>query len=288
MVDFGVSSMVAPLREVLVHQPGSAFAAAFDEPAHGYRHPVDVDLARKEHAAFVELLESLHVNVHLLGDEVSGPDAIYQYDPSLVTRRGAILLRSGKSTRRGEEDVQAEWYQQNGIPIVGRIEAPGTVDGGDAFWLDEKTLCVGRTLRTNNAGIEQLTALVDETVHVFDMPYDAGPEECLHLLSVISPVSERLAVAELERLPVGLYQLCVDRGVELIPIPSGEIGSLGCNVLAVRPDVVVILEGNPETRRLLEARGVEVHTFSGQEICLNGSGGPTCLTRPIHRGKSRG
>jgi N-dimethylarginine dimethylaminohydrolase len=288
MVDFGVSSMVAPLREVLVYRPGSAFAAAFDEPAHGYRQPVDLDLADKEHTAFVDLLESLQVNVHLLGDEVSGPDAIYQYDPSLVTRRGAILLRSGKPTRRGEEDVQAEWYQRNGIPIVGRIEVPGTVDGGDVFWLDEETLCVGRTLRTNNAGIEQLTALVDETVHVFDMPYDAGPDECLHLLSVISPVSERLAVAELERMPVGLYRLCVERGVELIPIPKEELATLACNVLAVAPGVVVMLDGNPVTRGRLEGVGVEVHTFSGQEICLNGSGGPTCLTRPIRRGGKGG
>lgn len=283
MVDFGVSSMVAPLREVLVHAPGAAFGAAFDDTRHGYRQPVDLDLADKEHAAFVELLESLQVNVHLLGDDVSGPDAIYQYDPSLVTRRGAILLRSGKPTRRGEEDVQALWYEQNGVPVVGRIEAPGTVDGGDVFWLDEETLCVGRTLRSNGEGISQLTDLVDETVHVFDMPYDAGPDECLHLLSVISPISEALVVAELERLPVGLYQLCVDRGVELIPIPAEEIASLGCNLLAVGPGVVVMLEGNPGTRRLLEEKGVEVHTFSGQEICLNGSGGPTCLTRPILR-----
>lgn len=283
MVGFGVNSMVTRLQEVLVQAPGPAFAAAFDEPAHGYRHPVDLDLARKEHAAFVELLEALRVNVHLLEDETSGPDALYQYDPSLITSRGAILLRSGKPTRRGEEDVQAGWYRENEIPIVGRIEAPGTVDGGDVFWLDETTLCVGRTLRTNDDGITQLSALVDETVHGFDMSYDAGPDECLHLLSVISPVSERLAVAELERMPVGLYQLYSERGVELIPIPKEELPTLACNILAVAPGVVVMLDGNPVTRERLEAAGVEVHTFSGQEICLNGSGGPTCLTRPILR-----
>lgn len=275
--------MVERLREVLVHEPGETFANAFDEPAHGYRHPVDLNLARKEHRAFVDLLESLQVNVHLVEDETSGPDAIYQYDPSLVTTRGAILLRSGKPTRRGEEDVHATWYESNDIPIVGRIEAPGTVDGGDVFWLDEGTLCLGRTLRTNDHGISQLTALVDETVHVFDMPYDAGPNECLHLLSVISPVTEGLAVAELERMPVGLYQLCIEREVELIPIPADELATLACNVLAVAPGVAVMLDGNPITRSRLEANDVEVHTFSGQEICLNGSGGPTCLTRPILR-----
>ena len=284
IVRYGVSSMVAPLQEVLVQAPGDAFAGAFSLAAHGYRHPVDIEVARKEHATFVELLESLGVKVHLLDDRVSGPDAVYQYDPSLVTRRGAILLRSGKPSRVGEEDVQAAWYRSNGIPIVGRIETPGTVDGGDVFWLGDDVVCVGRTLRTNQAGIEQLEEMLDEAVHVFDMPYDAGPEECLHLLSVISPVAEKIAVVELERLPVGLYSLCSELDIELVPVPPEEVATLGCNVLAVRPGVVVMTDGSPITQRSLEAAGVEVHTFSGEQICLNGSGGPTCLTRPIFRG----
>jgi N-dimethylarginine dimethylaminohydrolase len=75
----------------------------------------------------------------------------------------------------------------------------------------------------------------------------------------------------------------MDHGVRLIDIPVTEISSLACNVLTVRPGVVVMLAGNPETRSRLEAAGVEVHTFAGQEICVNGSGGPTCLTRPVHR-----
>ena len=275
--------MFGPLREVLVNAPGIKFAGAFDMPEHGYRHPVDLDLAEKEHREFVELLKSLGANVHLLDDQESGPDALYQYDPSLITRNGAILLRSGKPTRRGEEVVQAAWYRANDIPIVGRIEAPGTVDGGDVFWLDQETLCVGRTLRTNDAGISQLATLVEEEVHVFDMPYDAGPDECLHLLSVISPVDANLAVAELDRMPVGLYQLCVDRQVELIPVPREEISTLGCNVLAIAPRVAVMVEGNPVTQDRMTSAGVEVHTFAGTEICLNGSGGPTCLTRPIRR-----
>jgi N-dimethylarginine dimethylaminohydrolase len=125
--------------------------------------------------------------------------------------------------------------------------------------------------------------MLREEVHVFDVPYDAGPAECLHLLSVISPVRDDLAVVELERLPAGLYELLTTLGIRMIPIPRDEIHSLACNVLAVRPGVVVMLEGNHVTQRALEAADVEVHTFGGREICLNGSGGPTCLTRPIQR-----
>jgi N-dimethylarginine dimethylaminohydrolase len=223
------------------------------------------------------------VTVHLLDGEHSSADSVYQYDPSLVTDRGAILLRSGRPSRRGEEDVQAAWYESHGVPLLGRIEPPGTVDGGDVFWLRPDIVCIGRSLRTNGSGINQLSALLEGTIHVFDVPYDAGPAECLHLLSVISPVAPDLAVVELKRLPAGLYELLNDYGVRLIEVPDGEIESLACNVLAVAPGVVVMLEGNPVTRQRLEAARVEVHPFRGRQICWNGSGGPTCLTRPIHR-----
>lgn len=282
-VPYGVASMVAPLHHVLVHEPGEAFGSAFDNPAYGYLRPVNLDAAVKEHMALCELLESLGVTVHHLRSDATYADLVYTYDPALVTQHGAILLRPGKAERLGEEGELENWFRANGIPIVGRIEAPGTADGGDIFWLAEDILCVGRSLRTNQAGIDQLTELVAERVHVFDVAYDAGPAECLHLLSTISMVRDDLAVVDLKRLPAGLYSLLLEHGVELIAVPDGEIGSLGPNVLAVRPGVVVLLEGNPGTRAALEAAGVEVHEFAGGDIAVNGSGGPTCLTRPLHR-----
>lgn len=275
--------MVAPLRHVLVKAPGPRFAAAYDDPAHGFRHAVSLATARREHGRLVELLGQLGATVHELGIESAGPDLVYQFDASLVTDRGIVLLRSGKPTRRGEEDLQAAWFTAHDIPIVGRIEAPGTVDGGDVCWLRPDVVCIGRSLRTNQPGIDQLTSLLDAQVHTFDVPYDAGEDECLHLLSVISPVTDALAVVELARLPSGLYRLLEDLQIAMLPVPADEVVTLACNVLAVRPGVVVMCEGNPTTAALLSDHGVEVHTFPGAEICWNGSGGPTCLTRPIHR-----
>lgn len=280
---FGAQSAVAPLRHVLVHPPHEAFGAAFDDPAHGYLEPVDLSLAVKEHEAFTALLRELGVQVHELTSDSPSPDIVYQYDPALVADDGVILLRSGKPNRRGEEEHVAEWFASAGIPVAGRIEAPGTVDGGDVFWLRPDLVCVGRTLRTNQSGIDQLGDLLTGRMAVFDMPYDAGEAECLHLMSVISPVADDLVVAELERLPSGLFRLLEEMEIEIVAIPRQEVGSLACNVLAIRPRVVVMLDGNPVTRAALEARGVEVHTYAGSQICINGSGGPTCLTRPIQR-----
>jgi dimethylargininase len=275
--------MTAPLREVLVKRPGPAFGRAFDEPAHGFLHPVDLALAQREHDAFVELLAGLGPMVHELGVESDSPDLVYQFDPLLVSDGGAIPLRAGKPSRRGEELVVESWVNAHGIPTLGRIEAPGTIEGGDTLWLRPNLLCIGRTMRTNEAGVRQLAALVGGDVRVFDLPYWRGPAELIHLLSVISPVADDLAVVYLPLLPVGIWQLLGELGIRLIPVPDDEFPTLGCNVLAVRPGAVILAEGNPVTTAALAAAGCEVHTYPATEIGLNGSGGPTCLTRPLRR-----
>jgi len=280
---FGAQSMTAPLRDVLVKRPGPAFGRAFDDPAHGFLHPVDLAVAQREHDAFVELLASLGPTVHELAAESDSPDLVYQFDPLLVTDRGAIPLRAGKPNRRGEELLVETWVNDHGVPTAGRIEAPGTIEGGDTFWLRPDLLCIGRTLRSNDAGARMLAALVGGDVRTFDVPYWRGPVELIHLLSLISPVADDLAVVYPPLLPVGLWQLLADLGVRLIPVPDAEFGTLGCNVLAVRPGVVIVAAGNPVTAAALARAGCEVHSYAAVEIGLNGSGGPTCLTRPLWR-----
>ena len=282
-IPYGVASMVAPLQHVLVQRPNAAFGGAYDDPACGYLRPVDLEVATKEHESFCELLTSLGVAVHQLNADSPYPDQIYTYDPALVTIEGAILLRSGKPGRRGEERFLADWFRANDIPIVGRIAEPGTVDGGDVLWLRPDLIAVGRSLRTNQAGIDQLIPMLDVDVRVFDLPYAGGPAACLHLMSTLSMITDDLALVERPRLPAGLHSLLEDLGVEMLDTPPGEVDSLGTNVLAVRPGIAVAVEGNPETQRLLESRGVTVYTFGGDQIAINGTGGPTCLTRPVVR-----
>jgi N-dimethylarginine dimethylaminohydrolase len=281
---FGAQSMTAELREVLVKRPGEAFGRAFDDPAHGYRHPVDLDVAIREHAAFTELLSSLGPTVHVLEDELEEPDLVYVFDPLLVSDRGAIPLRPGKPNRLGEPDVLEAWMSANGIPTAGRIEAPGTLEGGDTFWLLPDLLCIGRTLRSNSSGVDQLARMVGGDVRVYDVPYWQGPDELIHLLSVISPVADDLAVVYLPLLPVGLWELLRDLEIRLVAVPDAEFPTLGCNVLAVRPGVVILADGNPATAAALATAGCEVHADPASEIGINGSGGPTCMTRPILRG----
>ena len=279
---FGVRSMVAPLRRVAVRPP----APRGDYPAAHWAQPLDLERLASQHAAFVALLERLGCQVDVLEPAEDMPDACFVYDPAFVVGDGVIELRGAKVVRAGEPPLLAVQLEDLGVPIVGRLTAPATADGGDMFWLDETTLAVGRTYRTNAAAHDQLRAILEPsgiTVESFDMPHDLGPEYCLHLMSVVSPVRENLAVVYERLAPVALLQALAARGIERIPVPEEDYLSLGCNVLAVAPGVVVIAAGNDATAKALRDHGVEVHTYEASEI-NKGEGGPTCLTRPILRG----
>jgi N-dimethylarginine dimethylaminohydrolase len=271
---WGARSMTAPLREVLVHRPDAAFGAAFDNPANGFRHPVDLRTAQREHDAYVELLTRLGVTVHHLDAEANDPDLVYTFDPLLVTDTGSIALRPRKPNRADEPALVEPWTLSHGIPVRGRIEPPGTVEGGDTLWLRPNLLCIGA---------RQLAALIGGDVRIFDLPYWRGPDELVHLLSVISPVTDELAVVYPPLLPAGLWDLLAELAIATIAVPDDEYNTLACNVLAVRPGVLIMAEGNPQTRGALESAGCEVHTYPASEIGLNGSGGPTCMALPLLR-----
>jgi len=280
---WGAISMTAPLHEVLVHRPDAAFGSAFESPAHGFRHPVDLLTAQREHDAYVDLLLRLGVHVHALEAETDDPDLVYTFDPLLVTSTGSIALRPRKPNRTNEPALVEAWTLSHGIPVRGRIEPPGTVEGGDTLWLRPDLLSIGRSLRTNDAGARQLAALIDADVRTFDLPYWRGPDELVHLLSVISPVTDELAVVYPPLLPAGLWDLLAELAIATIAVPDDEYPTLACNVLAVRPGVLVIADGNPQTQAALGSAGCEVHTYPATEIGLNGSGGPTCMSLPLLR-----
>jgi len=84
-------------------------------------------------------------------------------------------------------------------------------------------------------------------------------------------------------LSVSFRQYLLSRQIKLIEVPDEEYDSMGCNVLAVAPRKVIMIEGNPITQKRLENEGVDIHTYDGTEISIKGSGGPTCLTRPFLR-----
>jgi len=283
---FGGQSMVAPLLRVLVQEPAPP-ATGDDWRSYGFVHPIDHGRTVEEFAAFCDLLrgEGTEVVVQPAG-EPGNLDGIFVFDTSVLTDEGAIVTRPGKALRRKELAPATAFYEQLGIPVLGTIDAPGTAEGGDTMWLDEHTLVVGRGYRTNDNGIDQLKIYgqpFDIDVLPVSLPHWHGPDECLHLLSLISPVDARTAVVYAPLLPVDFVQALLGLDWTLIDIPEEEFASQGTNALALAPGKVLILKENIGTRRLLEDAGVEVLVYTGDEISHNRQGGPTCLTRPLLR-----
>jgi N-dimethylarginine dimethylaminohydrolase len=282
MAAYGSASMWGELRRVLVRRPLPEDGAAWE--AYGWRASPDIEVARAEHEALCMLLEEAGAEVVVSEHDPGNPDAIYTYDPTLVGPDGAVLLHPGKDGRRREPEATAPVLEEAGVPVVGRVELPVTVEGGDTVWLDESTLLVGIGYRTSPDAPDALRMLFPGVdVIAFDLPHWNGAAEVMHLMSFISPLDRDLALVYPRIAPTRLMWLLAERGIEVVEVPDEEFGTMGPNVLALGPRQALALEGNDETRRRMERAGVDVVTYRGDEISRKGDGGPTCLTRPLWR-----
>ena len=232
-------------------------------------------------------MKSFDIELHYLPEDKSTSlDSIYTHDPCVISNNGVIICNMGKKSRLPESDTIEKFFNSMQIPILGKIKTPGILEGGDVVWIDNKTIAVGEGYRTNREGIEQLRYLLSdqvETVINVPIPHWNGPQDCLHLMSNLSPIDHNLYLVYSRLLPVSFRKYLLDQNIELIDVPDEEYETMGCNVLAVAPRKVIMISGNSKTKQLLEKNNVEVYTYDGTEISIKGAGGPTCLTRPFLR-----
>jgi len=279
---WGTPDMVSPLARVLVRTPTTV--GKFVEDGF-WREPDSVALI-EEHQSFVELLQSLGAVVDV-AESIDGlVDSVYMHDPMIMTPHGAILLRMAKPIRSDEPAHFRKTLEDLGVPILGELSAPSFADGGDKVWLDEKTLLIGHSYRTNQEGIDQIRELLAPfgvEVHSFDLPHYEGPGAVLHLMSVLSPIFYDKAVVYEPLAPVRLLEFLKSRGISWFTVSEKEMLTQGSNILAVAPGVVVLAAGNPEIENKLRSAGIAVHLFTGENVAIKGDGGPTCLTAPLLR-----
>lgn len=287
---FGSQSMAGPLRRVLMRSARGAMRGA--DPARWHYGPsFDAGKAAAQHEAFTRLVAASGAAVEWLDDADDGlADSVFTHDPSLMTDAGAVILSMGKRLREPEPALHEATYKRLGIPILGRIGGAGQVEGGDCVWLDRETLVVGRGVRTNQDGIQQLANIlgpIGVTVYGFDLPLWQGEDACLHLMSVISPLADDLALVHSPLLPAPFWQMLRARGIRLVEGDRQEFAAshgLSLNVLPTAPREVIMVAGFPRTKAAMEAAGCRVETFEADALCIACEGGPTCLTRPILRG----
>jgi len=288
---YGCQSMVAKMESVIIKRPQDALIGPQNLAnlwqSFNYTACPDYEKTLLEFAHFEQILQQHVAKIYYLPHhEKAGLDSIYTHDPVKITRRGAILMNMSKPLRAAEPQVLQAWLAQIGIPVLGKIQTPGCMEGGDVIWLNARTLAVGRGYRTNAEGIRQLKALttgmVDRIIEV-PLPHADGAEACLHLMSLISLIDRDLAVVYSRYLPVFFRQILMAMGIELIEVPDDEYERLGTNVLALAPRLCLYSAGNPATLAKMIQAGAQVFTYPAEEISLKGTGGPTCLTCPVLR-----
>jgi arginine deiminase len=288
---FGGQSEVDQIKSLLLKHPRDGFISQENIQSQwkelNYLASPDFDKALKEYDDFVEYLKkSIPEICYLPQNDKTGLDSIYVHDSVIITDKGAILCNMGKVNRRAEPQAVGEHLLELGIPILGSITGEGKLEGGDIVWIDERTLAVGLGYRTNEEGIRQLKELTREFVDEFvvvPLPHWKGPGDVMHLMSLISPVDQDLAAVYSRLLPVPIREWLLRRGIQLLEVPDSEFETMGCNILALSPKKCIMISGNPQTKHMLENKGVEVWEYGGEEISRKGAGGPTCLTRSLLR-----
>ncbi|MBA3607049.1 MAG: hypothetical protein H0W43_00815 [Chthoniobacterales bacterium] len=266
---------------------GSAERIAAEWQALNFTAAPDFAQALEQSDSFLERLRASDCEITSLPDAGGvGMDSIYVRDAAVVCDRGVILCHMGKALRQGEPAAQEAAFRALGLTILGIIQPPGKLEGGDVAWLDDRTLAVGRGYRTNDSGIAQLREFLGDTIDeliTVELPHWRGPADVFHLMSIVSPVDRNLAVVYSPLMSVPFREQLLERGFTLVEVPDEEFESMGANVLALAPRRCLMVAGNPVTRARLEAAGAEVLEYEGSEISLKGGGGPTCLTRPLRR-----
>ena len=288
---FNCNNMIDPIKSIILKHPKDAFINQnkidSEYRSLNFLGAPDLEESSKEFRHFTKILNSFDIQLHFIEkDDLTTIDSIYAHDPLVISNSGAIICNMGKKNRITEKVAIKNLLKSENIPILGEITDPGKLEGGDIVWINQNTIAVGIGYRTNMDGIKQLsnllTDIVEEIIPV-PLPHWNGPTDCLHLMSNLSPIDHNLFLVYPRLLPVNFIEYLLENNIELINVPDEEYKTMACNVLAVAPKKVIMVEGNPLTKKLLEKNNVKVYTYKGSEISLKGSGGPTCLTKPLFR-----
>ena len=280
----GVTAEYGELKSVLMRTPGPEIEAVPDYRAALWYDLIDPLLARAQHAALVDFYRSHGVTVHL-GSPVplDKPNAYFCRDHFAMTPTGAVIARMASASRAGEERYAAADLAQLGVPIIHTVFGEATFEGADVVVASEDLVFVGHGMRTNRAGAEQVADAFRRVgvpdVIVVEIPYGCG-----HIDGTINVIDRNLSLVMPTQLSWVVYETMRRHGFRFLDLPSGEEAQMGMaiNMVPLAPGVVVLPTGNPITRAMLEANGVECFDIEISEL-MKGAGAVHCMTGVIHR-----
>ncbi len=282
--DFGVCSEVDTLRAVLLRRPGKEIEHFDAREVRFSDEPIDVELMRKQHDEVAQIYRDFGAKVYYVENQREDrPNAIFCRDLMFMTPEGAILTRPAMAARRGEERYIAEALGKIGVPIVRTISGDGMFEGANAMWVDRHTCVVSTGSRCNRSGFEQVKYELERMgVEVWHMQQ---PYSNIHIDGLMSPASNDTILIHAPQVPYDIVDMLKKKGYKILEAPSRtEVReTFACNFVALEPGYILMPEGSPRTRELLEKNGIKVKTVNISEI-MKGKGALHCITAYLKRG----
>jgi dimethylargininase len=260
------------LTRVIVCTPREEYFKVSSLHAHNLNEVSDPRRTREQHNHLKSLLTDHGAEVIDVPELENHPNSVFTRDVALSTPGGYIKLRMGLPSRRGEEDWMAEIFDSLAEPCVGAIQSPASVEGGDII-LAGKVAFVGRSERTNDEGIRQISRLLGE------MGYEVRTirvQGSLHIGGLMSAIGPERIVCCRDLFPQDAFKGFDTLAVELHNPSSANVICMDEN------EVIANSAENSATIQKLEERGVRVHGIDLSEF-RKGAGGPTCLVLPVDR-----
>jgi N-dimethylarginine dimethylaminohydrolase len=279
----GLENEWAPLRAVLLHRPGPELAAEDFNAAQLLEKP-NYARAVQQHDALVTAYRVAGVAVTYVEPAVApaSPNQIFCADLFAMTPEGAILARPASTVRAGEERWVARRLADMGVPILATLTGQAVFEGADLLWLDRRTAAIARGLRSNQAAIEQIGALLGR-MGVELLPFDL-PFGTMHLMGLLRIFDRDLAVAWPRRTPFTLVRALEARGyrVHFLPEEASPAQNTAFNCVTLGPRKILMVAGHPTTQRFFEALGVTVTAQPADELA-KAAGAIGCLTGIVAR-----
>ena len=283
--DWGFQNETDPLTDVLLGSSAHLYHRATSSLSRKYLrdNPCDIQTAQAQHAELVSAYLHHNVNIHMLEPEPELTMQVYSRDSSVMTPYGAIITAMANWWRRGENYAAIRMYEKLDIPIYDMVTA-GTFEGGDFNVIEEGCVLIGcGGARTQEEGARQVASWFQ--AEGWEVRLTFFDEYYVHIDLMVVPIAEKLTAVCLDCAEPKLVDWLKAKGHEIIDVPFRQTMNLGCNLMSLGNDRVIVPTASTTLSENLKARGFDVTCVDTAEISKTG-GGIHCMAQALRRKKA--
>lgn len=274
-----VKNSTGKLKQVLMSYPQYLSIEPINVISKHFKdHQLDKKKIDEEFNLLVQTYHNLGIEVFFLPPSETYPDSVFARDFGACLKDGYILGRFKHEYRKNERKAYEKKMQELNIPQLFKVHE-GYFEGGDFFFLDDKTIVIGLLERTNQIGYQEIK---EHFKNQYEVLFVESDPEFLHLDMCFNLIDEHLALICKDAFDISFLQELQKRNIELIEVSKEDIFRHGLNVQALGDKKVLALKKNHDINLQIKQKGYEVIELDITEI-LKCGGGIHCMTFPLKR-----